>query len=271
MGGNLLSKKTALQSIVYSGGPFFGYPWKPLLNSLYGGGYLESYKHFRAQHLVGSDLFYHCLCLVWQLSSNYAFLGSMDEALEKHKYVKPNTRLVATLNSLVWAWHLCRTSPTPLSVKLCSVLCIYLAHTSAGQWFQRHWESVVFYQGFLEAAAFQILSPGGIDRTKYVGYLVARTLLWKGLVAHQGVLSQHNTSITAGLMALIAFNSTRAQPIGPVISMGMYGWIIALLTNNKHIYFWSCGMTATLGQGVAHNVSGEAGTGEGFFLMGGVL
>ena len=115
----------------------------------------------------------------------------------------------------------CRTSPTPLSVKLCSVLCIYMAHSSAGQWFQQHWESVVFYQGFLEAAAFQILSPGGIDRTKYVGYLVARTLLWKGLVAHQGALSQHNTSITAGLMALIAFNSTRAQPIGPVISMGM--------------------------------------------------
>ena len=202
--------------------------------------------------MVPSDLFYHCLCLIWQLSSNYAFLGSIDTTFF-------NTRVVATLNSLLWSWHLLRTSPTPLSVKLSSILCIYLAHSYAGKWFTKHWEQVIFYQGFLEAAAFQIFS-GRIDLKKYVSYLIVRTALWKYLTTKQGCLKDYNTSISMGLMGLIAFNSTRPNPIAPVVSMGIYGWIISLLTDNKHIYFWSCGMSATLAQGVAHTVSKEAGT-----------
>jgi hypothetical protein len=257
--GQLLSKKVGTQAIIYSGGPFFGYPWKPILNALFGGDYLESYKHFREQHMVPSNLLYHCFCLVWQLSSNYAFLGSIDEKLEKDGYIQRNTRLMATLTSLLWSWHLLRTSPTPLSVKVASILSIYFAHNTLGKWFTKNWESIVFYQGFLEAAAFQIFS-GRVQSSKYFGYLAVRTALWKYLSAKKGCLKEYATPLSATLMGLIAFNSTRPNPIAPVISMGFYGWIISLLTNNKNIYFWSCGMTATLAQGVAHAISREAGT-----------
>ena len=75
-----------------------------------------------------------------------------------------------------------------------------------------------------------------------------------------GVTVTHNWSTVCFLLAVIAFNSTRARPIGPVISMGFYGWIISLLCDSREIYFWSCGMTATLGQAIAHNLSREAGT-----------
>ena len=258
--GNSMSKEVSIKAIIYSAGPFFGYPWKPIMNAVYGGDYLESYKHFRMQHMVPIDLFYHCLCLVWQLSSNYAFLGSIDETLEKQGYVQPKTRIIATANSLFWAWHLVRTNPTPLSVKVLSCLCIYIAHSYAGKMFHKHWEKIVFLQGFIEAAAFQIFS-GRISLRRYLGYLVARTALWKYLsTTKRGALKEYNTSITTGLISLILYNSTRQQPLSGTVSMGMYGWIIALLTDNKNTYFWSCGMTATLAQGVAHNLSREAGT-----------
>ena len=42
--------------------------------------------------------------------------------------------------------------------------------------------------------------------------------------------------------------------------MGLYGWIVALLTGSKAVYFWSCGMLATLGQSVAHGVTKEPAT-----------
>jgi hypothetical protein len=42
--------------------------------------------------------------------------------------------------------------------------------------------------------------------------------------------------------------------------MGLYGWIIALLTGERLTYFWSCGMTGTLSQAIAHNLSRELGT-----------
>lgn len=258
--GQVLSRQRAIQAAIYSAGPFFGYPWKPILNEIFGGDYHESYLHFREQHMVGADLFYHCICLVWQLSSNYAFLDSIDEALEVRGYTKPRKRLVATLTSLLWALHLMRTSPTPLSVKCLSVACIYAAHSYFGQLFTKHWEKVVFMQGFIEAAAFQVLS-GRIRLSRYLGYLAVRTALWKYLSTNKrGALKEYTTPISAGLLAVIAFNSTRARPIGPVISMGFYGWIISLLCDSREIYFWSCGMTATLGQAIAHNLSREAGT-----------
>ena len=256
--GSTLSKNTAITAIIYSAGPFFSYPWKIIMNMMYGGAYLESYRHFRAQHMVGYDLFYHVLCLVWQLSSNYALLGSLDDAMERKGWFKPRTELLKTLNSLLWSWHLVRTSPTPLSVKVASVISIYVAHTYAGDFFQRHWKKVVFLQGFLEAAAVQALRER-ITIGPYLAYLVARTALWKYLNDnHAGSLKKYNTPITAGLFALMAFNSTIG--IGSVVSMGIYGWILSILTGNRDIYFWSCGMTATLGQAVAHNLSREPGT-----------
>ena len=45
----------------------------------------------------GSDLWYHCLCLVWQLSSNYALLGRMDKLGAESSLVLPKNASV-----LVW-------------------------------------------------------------------------------------------------------------------------------------------------------------------------
>ena len=306
--GNVVSKQTGIKAVIYGFGPFFGYPWKPVMNEVWGGDYRESYTHFREQHMYGSNLLYHCLCFVWQLSSNYAFLNYIDGRLEdaeppsfhrgrltkvrydgsyscvweakkeghgdknqkvktagrttrpSRAYVHAGTRLFATLNTVLWVFHLVKTQPTPGIVKLGSLISVYLAHSRMGSIFERNWRNVVFYQGFLEAAAFSVLTAGRVTWTRYVGYLLARMGVWKVVSENEGALKDYSGAITAALVALIAFNATRAKPIGGTVSMGFYGWILSLLTNSRGMYFWSCGMTATLGQAVAHGLSGEAPT-----------
>lgn len=124
---------TSSAASLYGPAPFFCYPWKPLLNSIYGGGYVKSYRHFRMQHMDGLNLALHCLCLFWQLSSNYALLQDLDEVLmslakKLSLPVDQSSHLVSRLTSLIWSVHLLATSPTPRVVKLASVACIYLAH-----------------------------------------------------------------------------------------------------------------------------------------------
>ena len=160
--------KTLLQAALYTPAPFFGYPWKPFLNSSYGGDYLESYKHFRAQHMDGTNLFYHLLCLVWQLSSNYALLGQLDHfvaplfgARDKHKHPATNSTsgsVVSLATSVLWTYHLLSTSPTPSLVKLASVVSVLLAHNFLGDFFSKNWEIMVFAQGLALAIVFILLN-----------------------------------------------------------------------------------------------------------------
>lgn len=259
--GNLLSSRSrVIQTVTYGFAPFFAYPFKPLLNVAFGGGYPLSYKHFRAQHMDGNNLFYHVMCLVWQLSSNYALLGSLDETINERNWGMKN--ILTFLTSVIWALHLSTSSPTPLIVKAASLMSIFVAHKWAGPLFAANWRSFVFLQGFVEAAAIQLVSKGknvGFNKM-YVAYILFRTILWKYLSENEGMYENYSQKILGILVLLITALAATKNPISKTVSMGLYGWAFALLAANKTLYFYSCGMMATLCQGVAHAVSGEAGT-----------
>lgn len=253
--GNQLSVSRMNQSILYAAGPFFAYPYKPVLNVAFGGGYEKSFKHFRMQHMDGMNLFYHCLCMIWQLSSNYALLGEIDDFFDTGSTVR-------TLTSAIWSLHLLTTSPTPLAVKVLSLASVLGAHVWMGSMFAQNWRTILFFQGFIEAAAVQLMSKGKrikIDAS-YICFFIFRTVLWKVVCDNEGILKEHSRTIVSGLLILLLILGATRKPIAKTVSMGLYGWIVAMLCGSKAMYFWSCGMMATLCQGVAHNISGESGT-----------
>ena len=86
------------------------------------------------------------------------------------------------------------------------------------------------------------------------------SLVWKFLSQNEGCLEKYSAQINGALIALMLWNGSGANAIGKVIPMGFYGWIVAMLTGERLTYFWSCGMTGTLSQAIAHNISGELGT-----------
>lgn len=176
--------------------------------------------------------------------------------------VDQSSHLVSRLTSLIWSVHLLATSPTPRVVKLASVACIYLAHNHLGAWFSEHWSYILCAQGVMEALAVQRLL---LNRPKSLGvamivYLAARSALWKYLFTRQGMLKDHSRAINLGLVSAMTSAALSSKPLERTVSMGLYGWIIALLTDSKRTYFWSAGMMATLAQGVAHRIADEAGT-----------
>merc|ERR1712039_46863 len=83
--------------------------------------------------------------------------------------------------------------------------------------------------------------------------------LWKYLSKNDGVMKDQSNRIVTTLAILSSAVSASKEPLRIVI-MGLFGWAIYLLTGNKAIYFWSAGMMATISQGLAHKLAGEAGT-----------
>jgi hypothetical protein len=249
----------AAQTVLYAFAPFFAYPWKPLLNDVLGGDYAASYKHFRAQHMDGTNLALHMLCLVWQLSSNYAFLRELDRHVEEHTGFK---RFFSNMTSLLWSWHLCRTSPTPVHVKLLSVGCIAAGHFVLGRLFEENWRKVIMVQGAFEGLAIQTLALNkpGFGKQAFA-WLVVRSLVWKLVSQNEGCLKGYSRHITLVVMAIAAKAASSDDPLKATIApWALTGWLWALLTGNKGLYFWASGMMATISQGVAHAFAGEAGT-----------
>ena len=263
-----------VQLLLYTPAPFFGYPWKPLLNAIVGGRYAPSYAHFRDQHRGSLNLFYHCLCLVWQLGSNYALLDDLDAKLVAKLLPLSVTRAthgrpLALMNSLLWSMTLMMTSPTPALVKLASCASIFAAHNYLGQAFRQRWKQILYAQSFIEAAAINVNLRGKNELLNAftVGYVLIRSYLCKYLLdrfeitGKGSVLTEDwKNLLRRGFVMLMTAIGLTAQPLKPSVTMGLYGWILALLTDSRLLYFWSCGMMATLGQSVAHGVTKEAAT-----------
>ena len=83
------------------------------LNAADGADYRRAYLHFRRDHKMPQNIFYHCLCLVFQLSANYSLLATLDAKLF------PGTGPLAAASTLGWLYTLlARSSGAPMLVKL---------------------------------------------------------------------------------------------------------------------------------------------------------
>jgi len=259
--------------MIYAGGPFFAYPWKPLWNRLEGSTYEIAYKHFRRDHSDNLDLVLHCIALFYQLGSNYAVLNELDRVarplfgfptLEDKEGKATSIGPVSGVTSLLWAYELVQT-PAPMVVKLGSVAMIAGAYSSKGL-LEKHWEACISVQGVLEGIAIHLLllqkSPS--DYKGMAATILARMLLEKLVDKNKGSLSKHSqtvkVSVAVGMATVVVLSGTDKKFFSLPFLFGLIGWVLAKLTGQKWIYFWSCGYMASLCQGIAHNYTGELAT-----------
>ena len=127
-----LAARLGLGALLYFG-PFFSYPWKPVINWFVGVPYPEAYKNFRDQHLDTSNLVLHMVCLGSQLAGNVGLLYEIDALVADsigpaYAQASPwGLRLFSLVTLLLWLGSLGFT-PAPWLVKLGSAACLAAAY-----------------------------------------------------------------------------------------------------------------------------------------------
>lgn len=258
-----------VQTILYAGGPFFVYPWKPLLNVTQGSTYQAAYTHFRRDHQYPGNLAAHMACLYYQLLSNFALLTHADEYVINHfprllgGKVLGQVGPVSTLCSVGWAAQLV-FAPSPLVVKVGSLASLTVAQLM-GTTVSSQWIPLLLGQGLLEAFAINVLQgkeavPSKMFVLKTLCYAAVRTAVAMGFLRIRGSLVAYSKPIALALMLFQGFRSYK-KPVPDAFSpFGVIGWVFAVLTNQPAIYFWSCAFTASIMQGTSHKLSGEQAT-----------
>lgn len=263
----------ALQGILYGGAPFFSYPWKPIIGAVYGSSYDVAYKHFRRDHSNPVNLGVHCGCLVWQLASNFALLDCIDEwvasVVRRHfpgkKYEVEATlpeRLVAKATVVIWAASLVMARKCPAVVKAASLSCLAMAYLHAAK-LRPHWQKMITAQSVVEVFGVKLLRPS--LKIGPVPLAIAVRLGLQHLVTTkaQGILQPSSPAINTVVALVMARLSAQADPTTGKVTpfhMGLVGWLLAILTNQPALYFYSCGFIASLAQGVSHGYTKEMAT-----------
>jgi len=237
----------ALRALQYTIPPFFANPIKPWVNSFDGSAYERAYEHFRRDHNQADNLFYHMLCLVYQVGSNYGFLASLDEELDnleeendeeepkvvstdpidrafeehyalahaKEKAAKASaaSKTLTALTTAAWAASLL-SAPAPLSVKAASLATIAVFHQLRHR-IRDNWIQLLTAQGLVEALIIQVLfRRGPITRLLNPSILVT-TLLRFALqalcVRFQGALRGYRWPVNMLVIVGMMYRATGTQ------------------------------------------------------------
>lgn len=119
-----VTQQHILQVLLYSSGPFFSFPWKPILNSLAGGSYRTAVRHFWAQHRNEYNLAWHVVCLCYQLIANFIFLAEVDIFLAHQFGYHTGIRWLSLLTIALWSSALVHPSACPLFIRIMSIATI---------------------------------------------------------------------------------------------------------------------------------------------------
>lgn len=262
-------------TLLYFMGPFFSNPAKPMLQRLWcHTGYDIAYKHFKRDHTNPTNLAIHAVALIFQVTSNFAFLHRLDELIG-------STRgMISMSTALMWSALLVPQKSAPLKARAAAVALIGAAYALRKKIAEK-WEWYSWGQSILEAYQFKIAMRGFLPKefrrkffpfeTSMVRFLVLRLGLQAFLTkfVERGILSTKGTASIA--LPILLFGSYKPFPrqlfrttywlnLINIFNSGYAGWIMALLTGEKAFYLHSAAFSASMLQGVAHYLGKQEGT-----------
>ena len=283
----LFTTKAAMLNIsLYSLGPFFGYPWKFYFNLIHGSDYDAAFEKFSNDHQGSQNLLLHVVAMVFQLFMNFHLLNDIDEYFisllpgktqTKSKNLKTTLHHLASLSfltmvgwlSVIWGGA---CEKAPLEVKIISSLSLSLAYLTRTS-LSREWDSMIFVLGGLcDSIIYPILvlhRPFNVVET-LICFVLRSAVLFPLVFKFKHSLEEIKGMVMVlSLLTLVGASCLENVYDPPVIFLfGLLAWIPALLTNNRTLYFLSCGFLATLCQGVIHEIVGEAPTMPGLKNIG---
>lgn len=255
---SLLNK--LLQVLLYGLGPFFAYPWKPIINALFGTSYINAYKHFYEGHKLKFNLLLHFVCLLFQVIGNFALLNAIDEKID-YKY---NLLSISTL--IIWSISLITPKECPMIIKISSIIFMIIAYQIAPLFSGKAIETYGFIL-FGIVWFFQVLKTRNWTKLNKDSVLILVVLSAKLLLGYylslkyDGVISKYTYEAIIIHMNFIVIFSLMKDPVKPVVIIGSLGsHILSILTNEPILYLFGNAFIATSLQGLAHALSGEQAT-----------
>eukprot|EP00697_Spironema_sp_BW2_P016625 gnl/Spiro4/7993_TR4202_c0_g1_i1.p1 gnl/Spiro4/7993_TR4202_c0_g1~~gnl/Spiro4/7993_TR4202_c0_g1_i1.p1 ORF type:complete len:341 (-),score=46.84 gnl/Spiro4/7993_TR4202_c0_g1_i1:32-1054(-) len=278
------------QGLLYFCGPFFCFPWKPLVNRISGVDYSTAYsKHFRRDHSDPVNLALHAVCLVLQLWSNFALLAHIDALLipHLHEFIRSNpphhhgsnnNSLLNMISSVLSVFFTPQSSSSASSVpgslvqaiRVAPRACIIAAVSSlVGAFIVAPWIDGVL----LEACcvyAFAIVLVIGLP---FIPQRAAKTMvvavlwcLWPGAWHLAGTALRASfspspvTVIGVVVFLVLAVSLSPRVPEAPAFVGSLACRLGGILASQPALQLWSCAFTAPLLQGTSHSMTGEMAT-----------
>lgn len=257
-------------TLMYAGGPFFCYPGKPQLNSLWGDSYEVAYKHFRRDHFGKTNLGCHTVCLFFQVFGNFALLFELDQALPSLQFI-PGIRLLSALSLLSWLIALI-PSPAHPQCTVVSAAVLVGGYIIAPFIQPEAFEWTIILSFISVMATFQGKTGLGLEGFQWgkkgsTVFTIALYTIWLTIwhfyasVATNILVDYAFVVIPLYLVGLIALAMSLRDPLIPIVFFGAFiGRALYISTGVKAIYYLSCAFTASLSQGISHSMSGERAT-----------
>ncbi len=250
-----------LQSVLYFFGPFYCYPWKPVLGVLWGNSYPVGFKHFYDQHRHPTNLAWHAVCLFYQSIGNFALLNAVDQMLPNNPFYD---RPLSLLTLVSWIIVLIPPKECPTFIKVGSIAALLTAFT-VGPMVTALQIEFACYVGFFIVGLYHI-SAYSANFSSWsqllAGALVAKFILCYVLnFFARGLLVSYSDQITYGYLLLMILVSFKKNPLKEMVVLGSFGCaLLSIFLDRDILFYFSGAFTATLMQGASHALSGEEAT-----------
>ena len=250
-------------------GPFFAYPWKPLVNYLAGIPYAKAYRNFREQHTDSANLALHVVCLASQLAGNFGLLCALDLAVFPHLPPAFATghaesplglRVFSLLTVAVWLITLLLTAGAPWAARLVSAACIACAYFASPLLHPVQVELGSYALFLLAALAY---SCTAISPAKCAA-LAAGLAVWFGafelLCAWSGadggeqtlgfaphwrqastngpIFGEYAAQTAGAFGGLLAVAALSPRPLAPTVALGFAGSRLAYVLTGESLFWW---------------------------------
>lgn len=245
---------------LFSFGPFFTYPWKPIMNMMIGDTYPVAYKHFWDQHRHKTNLAMHVICLFFQVFGNFSLLSAIDAKLGTQQFISFAAAALWILLAVL------PPSEAPAIVKAGSSAAILGALFYSSQFNGPQIEIYgllgVFIVYLAHLVTHKTFTLGKQGTTIAVVLLTKWFMFYKlGQSDYAGMYSAHSNEITIGWILSLVGLSFLKNPLTATVALGSVGsTLLSVLLNSPAMYLFNCAFTATLLQGLAHSLSGEMPT-----------
>jgi len=204
------------KSLLFSFGPFFAYPWKPIINLLFGTTYPIAFKNFWEQHRDFYNILWHVVCLFFQIFSNFAFLSAVDDYLSEFYYF-PGLKIISLLSGSLWVLSLLSPKECPLICKMGSIICIYAALKFNSKFSAQDIELAAFC-GFAVVWFYSLLKEGFILRRGSYKFIIGFSLKILSYVYfskhYSGYLQEYTSLCFISYFSIIVLCSSLPEPLG---------------------------------------------------------
>mmetsp|Transcript_5226 Transcript_5226/g.15405 ORF Transcript_5226/g.15405 Transcript_5226/m.15405 type:complete len:353 (+) Transcript_5226:57-1115(+) len=290
-----LLPESVAKFLLYSSPPFFGHPLKPVWNAAEAVGFKRAYQHFAAQHQDATNLFLHFFpCFWFQAINNFALLSEFDswndETSPREAFGGRGTLVTATL--LLWAgFMLVQTFVAGKSIAertanagIGATAGILLWAASApwlSEWVRENWLLLAFATPTIEVPLLLLKlrtahhenrpRPSNKELVKLaLSTFPVRLILTFGFMKLAEWTAGPMTGLAPTLarycvyilvLVFLAWTSQDAfnKKVTPFHS-GLFVPFMAVALNDKWLFLFATGYTATVLQGLVHELCFEAPT-----------